>query len=695
MTRGRAGETTHLRRLTATDGDFVLTVSPDGRLLAASESLSAVLGWDLEECAELGVCSAVADEAQQLVLRHLLAQVLATGGARSTVQLTGAWGRLWVDVAAKQLHDEPGSPVYVSARDVSDDLAAARQLAASEQQWRVAFEHSPIGSAMLSPTGAVLVANKALARMVGWRIDELAQMDVTDIVDVHVGLPWKLWWDNLIAGHGDSATTDRTVSTANGEKVWSRLTGAAVKSPSDSDRVVMQFEDMTSRRQAELKLANRALHDGLTGVPNRFLTHQWLGSALEDQPGSRVGVLYCDLDRFKIVNDSLGHAAGDSLLTQVADRLRAVLRPEDLLGRVGGDEFVVIVEGVRNTTELAEIASRMAEALDEPFDLGGHRHAVSLSVGGSVGVHPDTSDEVLMRADMALLRAKRLGRARYGAFDPTHDRVTTRADLQLEDDLRMSLGSEQLRAFYQPIVNLADLSVAGHEALVRWEHPTQGLLPPDRFLELAESSGLIRPLGKWILAQACQDASRDAYGLAPGGWVAVNVSPSQLARSGFAEYVIKMLETTGLQPGRLHLEVTETALITASATLSDELFQLSQLGVRIGLDDFGTGYSSLSLLQKFPVHLVKIDRSFVHPVLFDKSARAIVKAVLSMCLDMDLPTVAEGIEGHDQLELLRDLGCSHGQGYLFGRPIPLRARVLPPRIPAEGTVPTKLLRSNL
>jgi diguanylate cyclase (GGDEF)-like protein/PAS domain S-box-containing protein len=671
-------ESAGMERLIATDGDFVLRISPSGQLLAASDSVRSVLGWDLEACAELGLCSAVADEAQQVALRHLLAQVLASGGARSTVQVTGASGRLWLDVAAKQLLDEPGSPVYVSARDVSDDLAAARQLEASEQQWRVAFEHSPIGGAMLSPTGGILVANLALSRMVGWRIQELTHMDVTEIVDSQGGLPWQPWWEGLLAGAAETST-DRTLVTADGQNLWSRLTGAVISSPPAEDRVIMQFEDVTSRREAELELANRALHDALTGAPNRFLTHQWLGSALEDQPGNLVGVLFCDLDRFKVVNDSLGHAAGDSLLSQVADRLRTVLRPEELLGRVGGDEFVVIVEGVRTTAELAEVASRMAEALDEPFELGDHRHAVTLSLGGSIGAHPDTADQVLMRADMALLRAKRLGRARYVAFDEVNDRVTTRADLQLEDDLRMSLGSEQLRAFYQPIVNLRDLSVAGHEALVRWEHPALGLLPPDRFLELAESSGLIRPLGRWMLAQACHDAVGDAAGLAPGGWVAVNVSPSQLARSGFADYVIDILATTGLSPERLHLEVTETALITASATLSEELEQLSRLGVRIALDDFGTGYSSLSLLQKFPVHLVKIDRSFVQPVLVDSSARAIVKAVLSMCRDMGLPTVAEGIETPEQLELLRELGCSHGQGFLFGRPIPLLARVLVPR----------------
>jgi diguanylate cyclase (GGDEF)-like protein/PAS domain S-box-containing protein len=668
-----------LRRLVATDGDFVMMVSPEGRLLAASDSVETVLGWNLAECAQLGICTAIVDEGQRAALRHVLAQVINTGGARSTVQLNAAFGRLWLDIAAKQLTDKPGAPIHISARDVSDDLAAARELAASEQQWRVAFEHSPIGGAMLNTSGAVLVANKALARMLGWRVHQLTHMDVTEIVESQGGLPWQDWWDGLLSGNSDSPTTDRTLITAGGERLWSRLTGAVVISPSGDNRVILQFEDVTSRRQAELELANRALHDGLTGAPNRFLTHQWLGSALEDSPGSRVGVLYCDLDRFKIVNDSLGHAAGDSLLTQVAERLQAVLRPEDLLGRVGGDEFVVIVEGVRTTAELADVASRMAEALDEPFELGGHRHAVTLSLGGSVGAHPDTADEVLMRADMALLRAKRLGRARYVSFDAAHDRVTTREDLQLEDDLRMSFGSEQLRAFYQPIVNLGDLVVVGHEALVRWEHPTHGLLPPDRFLELAESSGLIRPLGGWMLAQACHDAARDAAGLAPGGWVAVNVSPSQLARSGFADNVISMLHQTGLSPARLHLEVTETALMAASATLSDELEQLSRLGVRIGLDDFGTGYSSLSLLQKFPVHMVKIDRSFVLPVLVDRSARAIVKAVLSMCEDMGLPTVAEGIEDNDQLDLLRELGCSHGQGYLFGRPIPLRARVVIPR----------------
>jgi diguanylate cyclase (GGDEF)-like protein/PAS domain S-box-containing protein len=670
-----------LERLTATDADVVVRVDGTGRLLAASSNVVDVLGWDLARCVSEGVEGAIDDEAQGLAVRQLLAQVVATGGARTTLQVSGTRGSVWLDVAAKHLVDEPGAPILVSARDVSLDLTAAAHLAASEQQWRLAFEHSPIGGALLDATGGILVVNEALCRMLGWRELELHRMDVTDVVVCQGGLPWQEWWNDLLTGVAQTSTADRMLRTSDGHQAWGRLTAASVRAPGSPARVIMQMEDITGRREAELELANRALHDGLTGVPNRFLTRQWLASALEDDPGSRVGVLYCDLDRFKVVNDSLGHAAGDSLLVQVAERLRGPLRPEDLLGRMGGDEFVMVMEGVRSPAELEEVAGRLVRALDEPFDVGGHQHAVTLSLGGAIGSYPDTADDVLMRADMALLRAKRAGRARYIAFDPSADRVATRDDLQLEDDLRMSLASDELRAYYQPIVSLGDLSVVGHEALVRWQHPQRGLLPPVDFLELAESSGLIRPLGWWMLARACEDAAHGRGGLADQGWVAVNASPSQLARPGVAADVTRALVASGLRPERLHLEITETALITASSSLAQELTELSELGVRIALDDFGTGYSSLSLLRQFPVDLVKIDRSFVEPVLTDRSAYAIVKAVLSMCRDMGLPTVAEGIETVQQRDLLRELGCSHGQGYLFGKPVPLSVRVPVPISP--------------
>ena len=681
-----------MRRLTSTAADFVLEVSQDGRLLAVSDTVEDRLGWDLDRCSAEGVCVALADDAQRAAVRRLLAQTLTTGSARTTLQVEGTAGPVWVDASTAHLLDLPGSPVHVIARDVSDDMAAASQLAASELQWRLAFEHSPIGGALLDVDGNLLVVNAALCRMLGAREHELTRLDIDSLV-VGPGAPGgPRWWDPGTAG-AETLTADRLLRGADGQQLWVRITAAPVAASAASGRFIVQLEDITGRREAELELANKALYDSLTNAPNRFLTRQWLASVLEDDLDATVGVLYCDLDRFKVVNDSLGHSAGDSLLSQVAERLRGALRPEDLLGRVGGDEFVVVVERCGSAEDLQAVAARLADALVEPFDLAGHRHVMTLSLGGTLGTSQDDADDVLMRADMALLRAKRLGRARYTAFDPGHDRISTRADLQLEDDLRMSLASDELRAFYQPIVTLADSQVVGHEALVRWQHPERGLLPPGRFLDLAESSGIIRPLGWWMLTQACHDAALGAQGLAAGGWVAVNASPSQLARPGVAADVLASLQASGLAPERLHLEVTETALITASETLADELRMLSDLGVRIVLDDFGTGYSSLSLLRQFPVDVVKIDRSFVEPMLTDRSCYAIVKAVLSMCRDMGLPTVAEGIETTAQRDLLLELGCSHGQGYLFGHPRPLPVRIPVPRSAAPPVDLALLSRS--
>ncbi len=659
--------------IAATDADFVMRIALTGELLAASENVSRLLGSSLEAAATVGLATVVLDETQRAAGRELSHRVLTTGSARMTLQTTLPSGTSWLDVSAKLLADEPGTPILVVGRDVTHEVEAADLLAASEHQWRVAFEHSPIGGALLDADGNILVVNEALVRMSGWREHEMTRMHLSDILSDQTGQPIREFWAAVLAADGKNVQADRLLLFG-AEPVWGRLTAAALGTAGSGARVVLQLEDITSRREAELELANRALHDGLTGAPNRFLTRQWLASALEDHPGGGVGVLYCDVDRFKLVNDSLGHAAGDHLLMQVAERLRGPLRPEDLLGRVGGDEFVMIFEGVSSHAELASIAQRMTAALEAPFQLGGHQHAVSLSLGGTIGAHPDSADDVLMRADLALLRAKRLGRARYIAFDPAVDRIATRADLQLEDELRVSLGADEMRAYYQPVVSLDNLAVIGHEALVRWEHPQHGLLPPAQFLELAESSGLIHPLGWWMLKQSCEDATRSG-GLPTGTWVAVNASPSQLTRPGVAADVTQALVESGLAPERLHLEITETALISATSTLARELQELSELGVHISLDDFGTGYSSLCLLRQFPVDVVKIDMSFVAPLLTDPSAQAIVKAVLGMCADLGLKTVAEGIENEAQLDMLRAMGCSHGQGYLFGRPSPLGARV--------------------
>jgi predicted signal transduction protein with EAL and GGDEF domain len=363
------------------------------------------------------------------------------------------------------------------------------------------------------------------------------------------------------------------------------------------------------------------------------------------------------------------------------------VRPEDLVGRVGGDEFVVVCERLADESDLLRLAGRLAAALDEPMVVDGHLHTVTISIGAATGRSPDTAEEVLMRADMALLRAKRLGRARVERFDASVDRIATREDLELEDELRLSVTTGQLEAYYQPILTLADRKIVGHEALLRWNHRERGLLLPGAFLDIAETSGLIRSLGWWVLDRACQDTA-GGLGSSVGSdnWIAVNASPVQLTRTDVYQVVVEALERAELAPHRLHIEITETALIQASQSLLADLRALRELGVGLSLDDFGTGFSSLSLLRDFPVSMVKIDRSFIAPLLDDSGALAIVRAVLGMCSDLGVPVVAEGVETEGQAELLAELGCSHVQGFLFGRPYGL------PRAERVATV-TKLDQS--
>ncbi|MFT3694099.1 MAG: EAL domain-containing protein [Kofleriaceae bacterium] len=416
--------------------------------------------------------------------------------------------------------------------------------------------------------------------------------------------------------------------------------------------------EIERRKGTELRLIEQAHHDALTGLANRklLLEHMKHAVARWGRRPQAFAVMMIDLDRFKIINDSLGHLAGDQLLVEVAARLQRCLRSVDTAARLGGDEFAILVDGIDELRDATRTAERIHRALAEPFDLGGREVFVSGSLGIAMMDERYTSGEELLRdADTALYRAKESGRARSQVFDQEmHETVI--AQLRSEGELAQAIERDQLRMHYQPIIELATERVVGYEALIRWQHPERGLVGPSRFIPLAEDTGLIRPIGRWVIDRACEQLART-----DGVVIGVNVSASQLAEPGFAAYVAHALHTHKLDPRRLELELTETTMLATR----NELPELRNLGLSISLDDFGTGYSCLARLQELAVTTLKIDQSFIHGI---AESPEIVNAIVVLAHSLGLGVVAEGIETPEQLETVRRLECEYAQGYLLGKP---------------------------
>ncbi|MGY1609764.1 putative bifunctional diguanylate cyclase/phosphodiesterase [Geodermatophilus sp. SYSU D00700] len=562
-----------------------------------------------------------------------------------------------------------GAPAGTRLRAI-DTLLADRG-----QMFRALFLSSPVPQALVDLDGHLLVVNDALCAlagrgiddMVGRHVDLLAHPDDAPLPDGPAGDGTEPGLDPWLRQDGE-----RRLRRADGSELWVQQSHDVVhRSTGEPQFAVLSLVDVTDRRRAEEDLVRRAFTDPLTGLPNRRALTDRLAHALalSRRRGLQVGLVHLDLDRFQAVNDTLGTEAGDQLLSQVADRLRWSTRVEDTAVRLGADEFLILAEDVEDLDGLRALADRLLAVLDDPFQLGGREIVLSASVGLTLGsdVAPD---ELLKRAHSALTRAKRDGsRARIEVHDGglTDDEVDL---LQLETDLRRALDADELRLFYQPIVSLTDETLLGYEALIRWQHPTRGLLPPGAFLDAAENNRLTSRLGAWVLRRACDDAAGWPSGLR----VHVNVSARHLAEEGFSDLVAAALDESGLPPGRLELEITEsTALFAAEATLQ-AVQELTARGVTLALDDFGTGYSAITALHRLPIHTVKIDRSFVAGVVREPSSAALVQGLLQLGQGMGLQVIAEGIEDLDQAEWLRRHGCAMAQGYAFGRPAPLPSR---------------------
>ncbi len=485
--------------------------------------------------------------------------------------------------------------------------------------------------------------------------------------------------DRTIAAYNDHWATKRPLRAdyrmmaEDGSIVW--LHDEAYSMPSPTGRRVSQglLVNTTDQKRLEERLVHDALHDPLTGLANRVLFRDHVERALaaRRRRGANVAVLFLDLDNFKVVNDSLGHQAGDRLLVEVARRLQAAIRTTDIAARQGGDEFTILLEQVGDVDEAKATADRIAMALGRPIALDGRSIVVNVSTG--IAFADDralNADDLLAHADAAMYKAKGDGRGRFAVFDPSM-RIRATNRLEMEAELRTAIDEEQFELHYQPIIHLATSRITGFEALVRWRHPTRGLIPPMEFIPLAEESGLIVRLGRLVTATACAQlrALQDA-GLGDGLTMSVNVSPRQAAEPGFAADVRASLAATQLEPTALVLEITESLMLRASSSGDGLLNELSDAGVQLVIDDFGTGFSALEYFKRFAVQGLKIDRSFIHGLGRSRADSAIVTATLAFASALGLSVTAEGVETVEQLETLRTLGCLQGQGYLFSPAVP-------------------------
>jgi diguanylate cyclase (GGDEF)-like protein len=430
---------------------------------------------------------------------------------------------------------------------------------------------------------------------------------------------------------------------------------------------VSTHEDITSRREAEAQIAHMAHHDALTNLPNRTLLRERLEDALAHvHRGGQIAVLYLDLDHFKSINDTLGHGVGDELLKAVAQRLKGCIGEQDTIARLGGDEFAVVQTGIGSPSNVANLAARMRDALIQPYDLEGHQVPADVSIGISIAPD-DTSDadQLLKNADMALYRSKADGRGTFRFFEPQMDeRVKARRTLEL--DLRNAIVHGEFELYYQPLLNLERHEISACETLLRWHHPTRGMVPPVEFIPVAEETGLINQIGEWVLRQACVEAASWPPDIA----LAVNLSPVQFKNQNLAQLVVSALAHSGLPAQRLELEITEAVLLQNNEATLATLHRLRELGVRVAMDDFGTGYSSLSYLRSFPFDKIKIDRSFICDIADKDESGAIVQAVTSLASRLNMATTAEGVETEAQLQIVERLGCTEMQGYLYSRPVP-------------------------
>ncbi|TPL23029.1 MULTISPECIES: EAL domain-containing protein [unclassified Mesorhizobium] len=609
----------------------------------------------LRHSVDVGIASQSAEEL------YAIRKPYIDGAKPSTYEEALSDGRI-ISISHRPLASGGWVSIY---EDITEQRRAEQDLKEQHRRFDAALENMSQGLLMYDAGGRLIVRNQRILELYGvTEVDLPLGMTHRELLErlVRLGVYAPIDVEDEVSRTEARVLAGQTRSTP--RRLADGRTLMVARRPMSGGGWVATFDDVTESRLAEERMTHLAHHDVLTGLPNRSVFRDRLDRALEDAAAGPLAIFSLDLDRFKVVNDTLGHPAGDRLLKGVAARLlRCVDNDADIVARFGGDEFVIVQFNVEGLASAEKLAKRIVEAIAKPF----HDKSRDMHVGVSVGIALSPgdgrdADTLLTNADMALYRAKSEGRNLYRFFEPGMD-ATVRARRALEADLDTALPSREFDLDFQPIMAIASGEIVGAEALMRWHSPSRGTVAPDEFIPVAEETGLIVPLGEWALRKACATAAA----WPPGLRIAVNVSAVQLKSGGFARSVISALAFSGVPARRLELEITETVLMDESKAVLKTLRQLRELGIRIALDDFGTGYSSLGYLRRFPVDKIKIDRSFISDI-GNLDTAAIVRTIIGLGAELGITVTAEGVETEAQLDMLRRNGCVEAQGYLIGVP---------------------------